>query len=67
MPLMIFVGNLVMLWFVVGAIKVIDGDITMGDVVGFMTYVRIFSQPLSQIARFLTQLQSALSRYESCL
>ena len=42
-----------------GAIKVIDGSLTIGDVVAFMTYVRIFSQPLSQIAQGITQLQSA--------
>ena len=60
MPLMIFVGNFgYVMVCVVGAIKVINGDITMGDVVAFMTYVRIFSQPLSQIAQAFTQLQSA--------
>lgn len=60
MPLMIFIGNFgYVMVCVVGAIKVINGDITMGDVVAFMTYVRIFSQPLSQIAQAFTQLQSA--------
>ena len=60
MPLMIFVGNFgYVMVCVVGAIKVINGDITMGDVVAFMTYVRIFSQPLSQIAQAFTQMQSA--------
>ncbi|MGT2754702.1 ABC transporter ATP-binding protein [Streptococcus ovis] len=60
MPLMMFVGNFgYVMVCVVGAIKVIDGDITMGDVVAFMTYVRIFSQPLSQIAQAITHLQLA--------
>lgn len=60
MPLMIFIGNFgYVMVCVVGAIKVINGDITMGDVVAFMTYVRIFSQPLSQIAQAFTQMQSA--------
>lgn len=60
MPLMIFIGNFgYVMVCVVGAVKVINGDITMGDVVAFMTYVRIFSQPLSQIAQAFTQLQSA--------
>lgn len=60
MPLMIFVGNFgYVMVCVVGAVKVINGDITMGDVVAFMTYVRIFSQPLSQIAQAFTQMQSA--------
>lgn len=60
MPLMIFVGNFgYVMVCVVGAVKVINGDITMGDVVAFMSYVRIFSQPLSQIAQAFTQMQSA--------
>ena len=60
MPLMIFVGNFgYVMVCVVGAVKVINGDITMGDVVAFMTYIRIFSQPLSQIAQAFTQMQSA--------
>lgn len=60
MPLMIFVGNFgYVMVCVVGSVKVINGDITMGDVVAFMTYVRIFSQPLSQIAQAFTQMQSA--------
>ena len=60
MPLMIFVGNFgYVMVCVVGAVKVINGDITMGDVVAFMTYVRIFSHPLSQIAQAFTQMQSA--------
>ena len=60
MPLMIFVGNFgYVMVCVVGAVKVINSDITMGDVVAFMTYVRIFSQPLSQIAQAFTQMQSA--------
>lgn len=60
MPMMIFIGNFgYVMVCVVGALKVINGDITMGDVVAFMTYVRIFSQPLSQIAQAFTQLQSA--------
>ncbi|MCO4483415.1 multidrug ABCexporter,ATPbinding/membrane-spanning protein [Streptococcus infantarius subsp. infantarius] len=66
MPLMIFVGNFgYVMVCVVGAVKVINGDITMGDIVAFMTYVRIFSQPLSQIAQAFTQMQSvtaAMSR-----
>ncbi|WP_029237860.1 ABC transporter ATP-binding protein, partial [Streptococcus sobrinus] len=37
----------------------INGDITMGTIVAFMTYVRIFTQPISQIAQGITQLQSA--------
>ncbi len=43
MPLMIFIGNFgYVMVCLVGAIKVIDGSLTIGDVVAFMTYVRIF-------------------------
>lgn len=56
MPLMIFIGNFgYVMVCLVGAVKVIDGSLTIGDVVAFMTYVRIFSQPLSQIAQGITQ------------
>ena len=61
MPLMIFIGNFgYVMVCLVGAIKVIDGSLTIGDVVAFMTYVRIFSQPLSQIAQGITQLNQLL-------
>lgn len=60
MPLMGFIGNFgYVMVCVVGSVLVIDGNATMGDVIAFMTYVRIFSQPLSQIAQGFTQLQSA--------
>ncbi|MBU0278211.1 ABC transporter ATP-binding protein [Gemella sp. zg-1178] len=60
MPMMIFIGNFgYVMVCVVGAILVIDGKITIGHIVAFMTYVRIFSQPLSQLAQAGTQMQSA--------
>lgn len=37
----------------------LNGDVTMGTIVAFMVYVRIFSQPLSQIAQGITTLQQA--------
>lgn len=59
-PMMNFVGNFgFVMVCLVGAKLVIDGDITMGTVVAFMTYVRIFTQPITQIAQAITQLQSA--------
>jgi ATP-binding cassette subfamily B protein len=60
MPMMIFIGNFgYVMVSVVGAMKALDGDITIGTIVAFMTYVRIFSQPLSQLAQAITQMQSA--------
>ncbi|MGF0111853.1 ABC transporter ATP-binding protein [Streptococcus sp. SGI.013] len=60
MPMMIFIGNFgYVMVCVVGSVMALDGDISIGTIVAFMTYVRIFSQPLSQIAQAITQLQSA--------
>lgn len=60
MPLMQFIGNFgYVMVCVVGAALALDGTITMGTIVAFMTYVRIFTQPIGQIAQGITQLQSA--------
>lgn len=60
MPLMMFVGNFGYVMVVlVGASMALNGDVSMGTIVAFMVYVRIFSQPLSQIAQGITTLQQA--------
>lgn len=60
MPMMQFIGNFgYVMVCIVGASLAIEGDITIGTIVAFMTYVRIFTQPISQIAQGITQLQSA--------
>lgn len=60
MPLMQFIGNFgYVMVCVVGAMLAIKGTVTMGTIVAFMTYVRIFTQPIGQIAQGITQLQSA--------
>ena len=60
MPLMQFIGNFgygaVCL---VGAILAIDGKIEFGVIVAFMIYIRLFTQPLTQIAQAVTSMQSA--------
>lgn len=59
-PLMNFVGNFgYVMVVIVGATMAINGSISMGTIVAFMVYVRIFSQPLSQIAQGITTLESA--------
>ena len=59
-PLMNFVGNFgYVMVVIVGATMAINDSISMGTIVAFMVYVRIFSQPLSQIAQGITTLQSA--------
>ena len=68
MPLMQFVGNFgYVMVCIVGAVLTINGDITIGTIVAFMTYVRIFTQPIGQMAQGITQLQSASACYGACL
>ena len=60
MPLMQFIGNFgYVMVCVVSAVLTIDGKITIGTIVAFMTYVRIFTQPIGQMAQGITRLQSA--------
>lgn len=59
MPLMSFIGNFSYVAVcVVGALLAINGTISFGVIVAFMVYVRLFTQPLSQIAQSATSLQS---------
>lgn len=59
-PLMNFIGNFgYVMVSVVGAILVLNGHITIGVIVAFMIYVRLFTQPLSQITQAFSSLQSA--------
>ena len=60
MPIMMFIGNFsYALVIIVGAALALNGQISIGIIVAFMAYVRIFSQPLSQIAQGITSLQQA--------
>lgn len=64
-PLMNFVGNLgYVAVCIVGAMLTINGDITFGVITAFLIYVRLFEQPLKQIAQGMTQLQSAAAATE---
>ena len=64
-PLMGFVGNFSYVCVcIVGAVLVIKGNISFGVIVAFMIYVRLFTNPLTQIAQSMTQLQSATSASE---
>ena len=59
-PLMGFIGNFgYVAVCVVGASLVINNNITFGVIVAFMIYIRLFTNPLNQIAQALTSLQSA--------
>ena len=60
MPIMMFIGNFsYAVVIIVGAALALNGQISIGIIVAFMAYVRIFSQPLSQIAQGITSLQQA--------
>lgn len=65
MPLMGFIGNFgYVVVCVVGAILVHNGDIEFGTIVAFMIYIRLFTNPLSQIAQVATTMQSTVAASE---
>ncbi|XTP56756.1 ABC transporter ATP-binding protein [Niallia sp. Krafla_26] len=65
MPVMQFIGNFGYVAIcVVGAILVTNGSITIGTIVAFMVYIRLFTQPLSQLAQAATNLQSTAAASE---
>ncbi|MCG7426702.1 ABC transporter ATP-binding protein/permease [Helcobacillus sp. ACRRO] len=65
MPLMMFAGNLSYVAVaVVGGLRVVSGQLTLGDVQAFIQYSRQFTQPLSQLASMATMLQSGVASAE---
>lgn len=65
MPIMAFVGNLgYVAVCVVGAALAVQGIITFGVIVAFMMYIRLFTQPLSQIAQAMNNLQRTAAASE---
>lgn len=65
MPIMSFIGNLGFVAVcVVGGALALDGKIPFSVIVAFMVYVRLFTQPLSQIAQSATNLQSTAAASE---
>jgi ATP-binding cassette subfamily B protein len=65
MPLMGFIGNLgYVAVCLVGAVMVIDGSITIGTVVAFLIYIRLFTQPMSQISQAFNGMQSVAAGAE---
>ncbi len=64
-PVMNFVGNLgYVAVCIVGALLVSNDVITFGVIVAFITYVRLFTNPLSQIAQSMTSLQTTAAASE---
>jgi len=65
MPLMMFVGNFgYVAVCVTGAILALNGHISFGVIVAFMIYIRLLTQPLSQIAQSLQNLQRTAAASE---
>ena len=59
MPMMGFVGNFGYVCVcVVGALLAKNDVITFGTIVAFIIYIRLFTQPLSQLAQGMTAVQS---------
>lgn len=64
-PFMGFVGNLgYVAVCVVGALLTMNDVITFGVIVAFMVYVRMFTNPLNQIAQAATSMQSVAAAAE---
>ena len=65
MPMMSFIGNFgYVAVCIVGALLAINGYISFGVIVAFITYVRLFTSPLSQIAQAMNSLQSTAAASE---
>ena len=64
-PMMGFIGNFgYVMVCIVGALLAMKGYITFGVIVAFMIYVRLFTNPLSQIAQAMTSLQTTAAASE---
>ena len=64
-PFMGFVGNLgYVAVCITGAILVIEKGMNYGTIVAFMIYVRLFTNPLSQIAQAMTNVQTSAAGAE---
>ena len=64
-PIMGFIGNFgYVAVCIVGALLVINNHISFGVIVAFTIYVRLFTNPLSQIAQAMTSLQSTAAAGE---
>ena len=64
-PIMGFIGNFgYVAVCVVGALLTMNDIISFGVIVAFMIYVRLFTNPLSQIAQAMTNLQSTAAAGE---
>ena len=64
-PIMNFIGNFgYVAVCIVGALLTMNNVISFGVIIAFITYVRLFTNPLSQIAQSMTSLQSTAAASE---
>ena len=64
-PMMGFIGNFgYVAVCIVGALLTMNGTISFGVIVAFMSYIRLFTNPLNQIAQGLNSLQSGAAASE---
>lgn len=64
-PLMNFIGNIgFVVVCVVGAILTMNDIISIGTIVAFMIYIRLFTNPLGQIAQGMTNIQQSAAASE---
>lgn len=64
-PIMGFIGNFgYVAVCIVGALLVLNNHISFGIIVAFTIYVRLFTNPLTQIAQAMTSLQSTAAASE---
>ena len=64
-PMMGFIGNLSYVAVcVIGAVLVMNGTISIGVIAAFMIYIRLFTQPMSQLAQSMQMLQRAAAASE---
>ena len=64
-PIMGFIGNFgYVMVCIVGALLTMNGSISFGVIIAFMIYVRLFTNPLSQIAQAMSSLQSTAAASE---
>ncbi len=64
-PVMGFIGNLGNLTVaVVGGVRAINGQISIGDISAFMQYMNQFTQPLTQVASSMTVVQTTVAAAE---
>ncbi|MCL2250005.1 MAG: ABC transporter ATP-binding protein/permease [Oscillospiraceae bacterium] len=65
MPLMMFIGNFSYVAVcIVGAALALNGYITFGVIAAFMIYIRLFTQPLAQLAQAFQNLQRTAAASE---